>query len=419
MRKAWGTEATVSKKKVEMKADLKAGEPLKPKELVDWKKSDKVITDAMETVKVILELSDIKDEPEDWFKQQWYDIATKSDGTKFLLAGDWMWVDTDIVRRTIQILYWGKYAYLKKGDFELYWQVDVKRFVRQLDTPLGSISIPIITVNDVPVFFNSKWCLTEWERSTYELYNNKEYDYDKMELEKKIMADLILYAQSWTKSMDESKTIFDRIQKECENMWVLKNIKFADWVFTLNFDWRMWTDTAHNQPGMVFPPFTITIDFVRKNLWLRGWHPHRWQWGFCLGWELTKIKDRCFKEKDIYWLVMGMIQFGVEWNSNDVWHWDRHPWNCIIKTYNDGFSWDINDLPVSIADILLTVIDYSYTYVIEHDWLKNPLKDLLMNNEWFRALFLERVKDSRMRSAIISNVLSPTERENDFIKALL
>jgi hypothetical protein len=53
-----------------MKADLKAGEPLKPKELVDWEKSDKVITDAMETVKVILELSDIKDDPEDWFKSQ-------------------------------------------------------------------------------------------------------------------------------------------------------------------------------------------------------------------------------------------------------------------------------------------------------------------------------------------------------------
>lgn len=416
MRKADGTEATLTKHSVEMESDLKGWKPLEPKDLVDWEPNEKEISDTMETVKVILKLSEINDDPEDWFEKQWFEIVRKKDWTAYLVND--LGMDRDIVKRCLSILYWGKYAYLKKDNFELYWPVEIKRYQRRLATPLGYITIPIITVNNTPVFFNSKWCLSEEERNCYELYNNKTIDYDRMELEKKIMWDLILYSQLWTKSVDDSKTLFDKIKKECEQVWTLKKISFNNWVFTLDFDWRMWFDTAKHQPPMVFPPFTITIDFVRKQLWLRGRHPHRYNWGFCLGGALTDIKDKCFKEKDIYGLVMGMIQFAWEWNSSDVGHSDRHPWNCIIRTFQDWVSYDISNLPVSKGEVLLTLLEYSFTYVLENNTLSQELKQLLLNNEWFRKLFSDRLELGRRRD-IIENLLSDEEKENDFIKALL
>lgn len=417
MRKADGTEANLTRHSVEMEADLKGWKPLEPKDLVDREPNEKVITDAMETVKVILSLSDIEEEPEEWFEKQWYDLVKKKDGTVVLLNTNQNQIITDIVKKVVDILYYWKRAFLRKGEFELYWQVDVKRYVRELDTPLGKITIPVITVWDTPVFFNSKWCLSEWERSTYELYNNKEYDYDKMELEKKIMSDLILYSQTGVKAMDDSKSIFNRIKEECDKMWVLKKIAFKDWIFTLDFDWRIWFDTAQKQKPMVFPPFTITIDFMRKNLWLRWWHPHRWNGWFCLGWALTQIKDQCFKNKDIYGLVMWMVQFGNEWNSSDVGHSDRHPWNCIIRTYNDtGF--DLEWLPVSKEEIILTVAEYNYTCVLDLNWLSNPAKELLMNSESFRALMKDRLNKDNIKY-LVAWLLTTEEKKKDFIQELL
>lgn len=418
MRKADGTEATLTRHSVEMESDLKAWKPLEPKELVDREPNDKKITDTMETVKVILELSDIKDSPEEWFEKQWFDLVKKKDWTNLLIDANSQWVITDIVKKAIDILYGWKWAYLKKWEYELYWPVEVKRYTRDLATPLWHINIPIITVKDTPVFFNSKWCLSEWEKSTYELYNNKEYDYDWMELEKKIMWDLILYSQLWTKSLEDSKTIFDKIESECSKMWILKRIKFDNWVFTLNFDWRIWFDTAHNQKPMVFPPFTITIDFVRKSLWLSGWHPHRWNGGFCLGWELTKIKDRCFKEKDIYGLVMWMVQFWCEWNSSDVWHSERHPGGCIINSYNDWVFSSLDWLPVSKEEILLTIAEYSYTYILDHTWTSMPFKDLLLWSESFRALMTDRLSKERIVN-LVNWLLSETDKKKSFIKALI
>ena len=56
MRKADGTEATLTKHSVEMESDIKEWKPLEPKDLVDYEPGEKEITDAMETVKVILKL---------------------------------------------------------------------------------------------------------------------------------------------------------------------------------------------------------------------------------------------------------------------------------------------------------------------------------------------------------------------------
>lgn len=239
MRKADWTEANLTKTPVEMEAKLEGGKPLEPKDLVDREPGEKEITDALETVGVILKLSEIDTEPEQWFKEQWFDILRNNDGEAYLYEPSNDRVIKDIVSKCLNILYYGKYAFLKKDNFELYWPVDIKRYQRRLATPLGYIKIPIITVENTPVFFSAKWCLTNEERSAYELYNNKTYDYDRMELEKKIMGDLILYSQLWTKTMDESKDLFDKIKKECENIGTLQRIAFNNGIFQLDFTWRM------------------------------------------------------------------------------------------------------------------------------------------------------------------------------------
>lgn len=418
MRKADGTEATLTKHSVEMESDIKEWKPLEPKELVDWEPGEKEITDPRETVAVLLKLSNYEQTPEEWFAENWYEVLKNKDWEVRLFCVNSWGIDTDPVKRCIQILYGNKYAYLKKWEFELYWPVDIKRYVRKLATPYGYITIPIITVDNTAVLFDSHWCLTDGEKSTYELYNNKTYDYDAMELEKKIMSDLILYSTLGQKDMDQSKGIFDKIKKECENTGVLRKITFKDGLFVLDFDWRIWFDTAKQEKPMVFPPFTIKIDFARKNLSLSWWHPHRWQGGFCLGGELTKIRDRCFKEKDIYGLVMWMVQFWQEWNSSDVGHWDRHPWRCIINAWNDWTFSGIDDLPVSKAEIIFTVMEASITYVLDNNWLSNPLKELLMENEWFRKQFKERVSLGN-RKTIIDTLLTETQKKKDFIKELL
>ena len=418
MRKADGTEATLTKHSVEMESDIKEWKPLEPKELVDWEPGEKEITDPRETVAVLLKLSNYEQTPEEWFAENWYEVLKNKDWEVRLFCVNSWGIETDPVKRCIQILYGNKYAYLKKWEFELYGPVDIKRYVRKLATPYGYITIPIITVDNTAVLFDSHWCLTDGEKSTYELYNNKTYDYDAMELEKKIMSDLILYSTLGQKDMEQSKGIFEKIKKECENTGVLKKITFKDGIFTLDFDWRIWFDTAKKEKPMVFPPFTVKIDFVRKNLSLNWWHPHRWQGGFCLGGELTKIRDNCFKNKDIYWLVMWMVQFWQEWNSTDVGHWDRHPWRCIINTWNDWLFSGIDDLPVSKAEIIFTVLEASITYVLDNTWLSNPLKELLMENEWFRKQFKERVSLSN-RKTIIDTLLTDTQKKKTFIKELL
>lgn len=418
MRKANSTEATLKKTTVEMESDVKEQKPLEPKELVDWEPCDKEITDPIETVKVILQLSDIDTEPEEWFESIWRELVRKKDWTIYLLNSLNNNVNKDPILVCISHLYSGKYAYIKKWDMELYWPVEVKRYRRRLATPLGYINIPIVTVNWTPIFFNSKWCLTQAERNIYELYNQKKVNFDRMELEKKIMWDLIIYSQLWTKTLEESKALLTKIEEEVRKTWVVKKFTFDNWIFEINFDWRMWFDTAREQPPMVLPPFTITIDFLNKRLWLRGWHPHRFQDNFCLWGALTQLKDRCFRDRDMYWLVMGMVQFGCEWNSSDVWMWDRHPWRCIIRTFEDNWIPNLSGLPVSAEEIYCTLLSYSYTYVLDTDELVNDCARLLKDSEPFRALLKQRVQQEWINWFLDWLSSELVDKDEPFIKEL-
>lgn len=64
-----------------------------------------------------------------------------------------------------------------------------------MNTPYGKVLCPLITVESVPVFFPMDKLLSGSQVATYELYNNKKEDFDKREMEKKIMSDLIAYSQ--------------------------------------------------------------------------------------------------------------------------------------------------------------------------------------------------------------------------------
>jgi hypothetical protein len=64
-----------------------------------------------------------------------------------------------------------------------------------LETPYGRIVMPIVCVDDTPMFFKKTGLLSQEQVETYELYNNKTEDFDRLEMEKKIMADLISYSQ--------------------------------------------------------------------------------------------------------------------------------------------------------------------------------------------------------------------------------
>jgi hypothetical protein len=64
-----------------------------------------------------------------------------------------------------------------------------------LETPYGRIVMPIVCVDSTPMFFKKSGLLTPDQVEVYELYHNKTEDFDRLEMEKKIMADLILYSQ--------------------------------------------------------------------------------------------------------------------------------------------------------------------------------------------------------------------------------
>ena len=64
-----------------------------------------------------------------------------------------------------------------------------------MNTPYGKVLCPLMTVESVPAFFPVSKLLSREQVQTYELYNNKTEDFDKREMEKKIMSDLIAYSQ--------------------------------------------------------------------------------------------------------------------------------------------------------------------------------------------------------------------------------
>lgn len=388
MRRADSTEAVLKKEviaKPEMKSDIAAWQPLTPKDVIDYEETGLEINDPIEALGVLLKVNEVEESAEEWLKKQWIKIYSWEDWEKIFIDSNWL-VIKDIIRWTVNQKYWGKTVFLKKGDFEIYWDIVVRPFNQMLSTRYGRISCPLTTVNWTAVLCKWDNCLTQKQKETYELYNNKEAEYSRMDLEKKIMGDLIAYAQLWVKPIEETKSLFDKIEQECKRVGSIKKIEFKNQVFKIHFDWRYVTDSAWNVEPLVLPPFTLIIDFAHKTLSWEWYHPHRMGWGnLCLWWELTKIKDVCFQDKDIYGLVMAMVQFWNTWNSSDVGAtWERHPWYQIINYLRNNHV-NIEEIPIAFIDIYRTVSKISSTWFIDGDY-STFFRQQLRNKDFVEAI---------------------------------
>lgn len=380
MRRKGSTEQVV--KRTAMKSEIEVGEPLEPEEVADYVCPDKEITDPIEAFGYVLQMAWEGKTAEEWFEEHNIHKWTNEKGESMLM--DWSWYKVDnLIRNYINHEYWNaRRAYVKKDWKEIYWRVSIKPYDSMLETPYGRIVMPIVCVDSTPMFFKKSGLLTPDQVEVYELYHNKTEDFDRLEMEKKIMADLILYSQIWTKTIEQSKDVFDRIKKECDKLGCIDSISFREWIFTINFGWRMITDSSGAIPQMVAPPFTMTIDFRNKRIECSWEHPHNLHPQPCLGWELTRIKDKCFKERDLYWLVMWMLEFGLQWTSTDAGNTDRDASYCLTRHLEQNLRCtkdNVMAIPIPFEEIMRTVCRQTPDFFLQmwssRQWFTEMLDD--------------------------------------------
>lgn len=414
MIKPDSTEATV--KKVALETDIEVKEPLKPNEVANYDCPDKDITSQREVFDCILKMSEYDWTVEDYFERN-----------EFKSWEDWDWnviitdkrgdIVRDIVMDYLMENYNWKYAYLNNNWRELYWRVQVDRYNSICKTPYWRVEMPMLTVWGVPVFFPTKWLLNEEQRYVYEMYNNKTEDFDRMELERRIVWDLIRYSQLGTKTVEDCKAIVDRIVNECKNVWTITKVGFRDFVFRIDFGWRLVTDTDKQYWYRVLPPFTIKIDFVNHTIECEWEHPHNLHPRPCLWGTMTDLRDRCFRDRDLYWLVMGMVEFWNAWTSSDAGNTSREPGCCCINWINDrGFDWVIailNEWIIKFVDLWDTISDTNGKYFLRHtDRRKSYFLEQLENEELVREM-IQRRGEEFMKDIFVSAYSDNEEKKNE------
>ena len=391
MIRAGSTEATVSST-TEMASDISVSDPINPKELIDYEIVDKEITDEKEAFDIILKLSGYEWSVEEYLKEKGYKNYKAEDWTSILLDRNYYKVNNVISDYLVQNYEW-KWAYIKVKGHTVYWQVRVRQHKSMLNTPYGKIEVPLLSVNDIPMMFPIKYLLTPEERETYELYNDRPRSYDQMELEKKIISDLILYSQQWPKKdMEDVKELFEKIKRECETIWTITKISFRNQIFRLEFWWRYLTDTDGRIEPQVAPPFSLDINFRDKTITCSGRHPHNLHPDPCLGWVLTDLRDKCFASKDIYGLVMGMVEFGNSWTSSDAANWDRDTSALLREEIRRGnYNWtSLKAVWIPLIDIYKTAMRTgSYDFFLGYE----NLRDWFIN-EFDNEEFVNQIKDA-------------------------
>lgn len=398
MRKKNSTEATVEK--VQLTTELDGLKPIEPKDVIDYEVDDTAepIRDPLEVLKILLKLNDYKGWVNKFLQARKYQVLTDSDGKSYFLR-DWHIVD-DIVFDIVQLMYGWKSAYIKRWDYILFGDVNIRPYKITVCTKYGNIELPALTVDGQTIYFKRNDCLSNDEMEAYKMYNQKDQDYNKLELEKKIMADLISYTQLGTKTIDDCWELINKIKTALESIGTVKYCGWRNNVMTLDFPLRMGTDNSNLYHPMVLAPLSIHIDFRNRSIRMDWNHPHNIGWSPCLGWTLSRLKDECFREKDIYGLVVGMAQFGNSFTSEDCGHNDRDPSKQLIR-YISGFNLDtiLEWKEVPFQEIFRTVAFYDVNWFTYHyadfkekckDWdFLKPLLDVLSreNQGWFlRAL---------------------------------
>ena len=374
MRRAW--EQTISK--VELKTELDWLKPLEPKEAIDFEinEDEEPITDPMETLKILLKMN--------WYTR-WISQFLKTNKYQVYTGADWKQIFVkdgriveDIVEDVVRLKYWGQYAYIKKNDMALYGAVMIRPYKIKILTQYGAVMLPELSVDWTVVYFKWDKCLSGDEIETYRLYNEKKRDFNRLELEKKIMADLITYSQMGAKTIEESSELIERIKATLESIWTVEYVWFNNWKLKLKFPFRLWVDNSGEYNPMVLAPLEITIDFTDKNIRMSGYHPHN-LWGSpCLWGELARLKDQCFRDRDIYGFVVGMAQFGNSFTSNDCGWQDRDPSKQLMY-HLQGMSFHevLAIKEVRFVDIFRTIAFYDVNrFVYNMPWFKEKCEDI-------------------------------------------
>lgn len=398
MRKKNSTEATVEK--VELKTELDWLKPIEPKDVIDYTVDETAepIKDQLEVLKILLKLNDYKGWVNKFLQGKKYQVLTDGDGKNYFFR-EWRLVN-DIVYDIVNLMYGWKSAYVKRWDYVLYGDIEVRPYKIVVCTKYGNIELPALTVDGTTIYFKWNDCLSRDEMEAYKMYNQKTEDYNKLELEKKIMADLISYTQLGTKSIEDCGELVSRIKSSLESLGTVEYCGWKNGVMELKFPMRMGTDNDGEYHPMVLAPLTIWIDFRNRNIRMDGEHPHN-LWGSpCLWWALSRLKDECFREKDIYGLVIGMAQFWNSFTSTDCGHWDRDPSKKLIR-YLSNFSFDtiLSWDKVPFVEIFRTVAFYDI------NWFTYRYPE-----------FVEKCKDFEFVKPLLS-VLSP-ENKSRFLQAL-
>lgn len=375
MRRASSTEATVEK--VELKTELDWLKPIEPKDVIDYEVNEEAepIKDQTEVLKILLKLNDYKGWVNKFLQWKKYQVLTDGDGKNYYFR-DGCIVD-DIVYDIVNLMYWGKSAYIKRWDYVLYGNCEVRPYKIVVCTKYGNVELPALTVDGTTIYFKWNDCLSRDEMEAYKMYNQKKEDFNKLELEKKIMADLISYTQLWTKTIDDCGDLIEKIKTSLQSLGTVKYCGWRNGTMELDFPLRMGTDNDGEYHPMVLAPLRIFIDFKNRVIRMEWEHPHNLGGSPCLWWTLSRLKDECFREKDIYSLVIWMAQFWNSFTSKDCGHWDRDPSKKLISyirnyTLDEILSWK----EVPFVEIFRTVAFYDvnwFTYY--YMWFRDKCKD--------------------------------------------
>lgn len=390
MKRANSTEATVEK--VELKTELDSLKPIEPKDVIDFKVDEEApaVEDPIEILKIFLKLNEYKWWLKKFLKARWYQIL-KDENDKEIVIRDWQIVK-DLVYDIFDRLYNHKSAFIKRWEYVLFGEVVVRDYKIKVCTKFGNVMFPNMTVDWTTIYFPRNNVLSSDELEAYKMYNQKKEDYNKMELEKKIMADLIAYSQLWTKTLEESSELIDRIKKDLEAIGTVEYCGFKNGEFIIKFPFRMGTDNSKKYAPMVLSPLEIRINFKDKYIHTMGEHPHNLWWSPCLWGELARLKDQCFRDWDIHWIIIGMTQFWNSFTSDDCGHWDRDP-ACCLRRYISWMSFEeILAIKIPFEEIFRTIARYdinrfTYKYTAFVDKCKED-KDFLrlllwvLSREW-------------------------------------
>lgn len=395
MKRKNSTEAIVGK--VQLTTELDGLKPIEPKDVIDYEVDDtaEAIKDPMEVLKILLKLNDYKWWVKKFLQGKKYQVLTDEDGKNYFLK-DGRIVD-DIIHDVILLMYGWKSAYIKRWDYVLFGEVNIRPYKITVCTKFGNLELPALSVDGTTIYFKWNDCLSNDELEAYRLYNQKTEDFNKMELEKKIMADLMAYTQLGTKTLDGCTELIHKIKTGLEALWSVEYCGWKNGIMTLKFPLRMGTDNSGVYHPMVLAPLEISIDFKNRNVSTQGYHPHNIGGSPCLGWALSRLRDECFREKDIYGLVMGMAQFWNSFTSDDCGHTDRDPSKQLIR-YLGGYDFEqiISWKDVPFEEIFRTVSFYDANRFVyrfagfrerckDWDFIK-PLLDVLSKDNQKRFL---------------------------------